>query len=62
MLKLPAFITRLLPAVMAVALVAGCSGSAPRGPDMTPVGMGLKFIGIGLVVMALVFVLGPNDE
>ncbi len=61
MLKLPAFITRLLTAVMVVALVAGCSGS-PRGPDMTPVGMGLKFIGIGLVVMALVFVLGSDSD
>ena len=38
--------------------LSGCSAAGGAGvPDMGPVGSGLKFIGIGLVVMALVFVL-----
>jgi hypothetical protein len=62
MLKLPDSATPLLMAMITAVVLAGCSGSAPRGPDMTPVGMGLKFIGIGLVVMALVFVLGSDSD
>ncbi len=55
-------IIRFVVSVSLLVLLAGCSGSAHRGPDMTPVGMGLKFIGIGLVVMALVFVLGSKSD
>ena len=62
MLKLPDSATPLLMAMITAVVLAGCSSSAPRGPDMTPVGMGLKFIGIGLVVMALVFVLGSDSD
>ena len=40
------------------AVLTSCSSSGGPGvPDMDPIGSGLKFIGIGLVVMALVFVL-----
>ena len=39
-------------------VLSGCSAvGGPTGPDMGPVGAGLKFIGVALVVMALVFVL-----
>ena len=39
-------------------LMSGCSHhDSYSGPDMEPIGSGLRFIGIGLVVMALVFVL-----
>ncbi len=41
-----------------VLLMSGCTPSGSySGPDMEPIGSGLRFIGIGLVVMALVFVL-----
>lgn len=39
-------------------VLSGCSAAGGAGgPDMGPVGSGLKFIGVALVVMALVFVL-----
>ena len=58
----PSFFTQLLIFAIAWGLLTGCSSSVPKVPDMTPIGMGLKFIGIGLVVMALVFVLGEDSD
>jgi hypothetical protein len=47
-----------LASLATAAALSGCAGEAVYGgPDMEPVGSGLRFIGIGLVVMALVFVL-----
>jgi hypothetical protein len=41
------------------ALLLGCSGGGEVGvPNMEPVGDGLTFFGVCVVVMALVFVLG----
>ena len=60
MLKLPDSLPLSLAAVL-VAAVTGCANAA-SGPDMEPIGSGLKFIGIGLVVMALVFVLGSQSD
>jgi hypothetical protein len=41
-------------------LLAGCSETAPAIPlaDFTPVGDGLKFVGVSMVVTALVIVIG----
>ena len=46
-----------LASLATAAALSGCAEDAAMGPDMEPVGSGLRFIGIGLVVMALVFVL-----
>jgi len=37
-------------------LMSGCSGDG--GPDLTPLGNGLAFIGLGIVLAALIRVLG----
>ena len=55
---------RLTASLLAVAVLmalTGCGAEpapAPVVPDMEPIGSGLKFIGIGLVVTALVVTLG----
>ncbi len=66
MLKLPAS-PLTAPALVVIVLMAltGCGAEpapVPVVPDMEPIGSGLKFIGIGLVVMALVFVLGSDSD
>lgn len=43
--------------LVALTILTGCGGGPSSVPDMEPVGSGLRFIGVGLVVMALVFVL-----
>jgi hypothetical protein len=53
------FLTILLSIVV---LFLGCSGGDAGVPSMEPIGDGLSFIGIGLVVMALVFVLGLSSK
>lgn len=42
-------------------LLAGCGTDTTHvvAPDMEPVGSGLRFLGIAIVVMALVFALAP---
>ena len=44
-------------------LLTGCGTEATQvvAPDMEPVGSGLRFLGIAVVVMALVFVLAPSQ-
>jgi hypothetical protein len=43
-------------------LLPGCTLDTvhPPVPDMAPIGAGLRFIGIGIVVTALVLVLGTS--
>ena len=45
-----------------VLLLTGCGTETTHVvvPDMEPVGSGLRFVGIALVVMALVTVLAPS--
>jgi len=44
-------------------LLTGCGTETTHvvAPDMEPVGSGLRFVGIALVVMALVTVLAPSS-
>ena len=62
MVKLPDLIPHPLAVFTAAMVIAGCSATTHAGPDMAPIGAGLKFIGIGLVVMALVFTLGAARD
>ena len=57
LIKIILFLGFLVVGFTVIALLVGCSGGG-GGPSMEPIGDGLSFIGIGLVVMALVFVLG----
>lgn len=44
-------------------VLTGCGTETTQviAPDMEPVGSGLRFLGIAVVVMALVFVLAPSQ-
>ena len=49
----------LLPtAVVLMALLTSCELSQGSGPSMTPIGDGLRFLGVALVVAVLLAVLG----
>ena len=52
----------LIALLLIALLLPGCIGGTtqPTVPDLAPIGAGLRFIGIGIVVMALVFVLGTS--
>lgn len=56
-------LTMLLLCLGAVFLLTGCGTETTHvvAPDMEPVGSGLRFLGIAVVVMALVFVLAPSE-
>lgn len=41
-----------------VTLLSSCAESGAGGPDMGPIGDGLRFIGVALVVAVLVLVFG----
>lgn len=56
-MRMPVLTQLIIWGLLLVYLLTSCSPHTDMGgPDMEPVGSGLRFIGVGLVVMALVFV------